>query len=110
MLFETGSLIYAPPLKFIYNLEGSGSHPVSMAVSVPKRLFKKAVDRNLIKRRIREAYRLNKEVLYGALSGKGLKLNLVIQFQNQEITSFRVIEEAMVLGMKKMLLKLEKPL
>jgi ribonuclease P protein component len=110
MLFETGRSVYAPPLKFIYNLEGTGSHPVAMAVSVPKRLFKKAVDRNLIKRRIREAYRLNKKELYGFLSDKELKINLVIQFQNQEISSYRAIESGMVQGMKKILhLLIEKP-
>ena len=48
-----------------------------MAVSVPKRLFKRAVDRNLLKRRIREAYRLNKSDLYHLLEQKELKLNLV---------------------------------
>lgn len=37
--------------------------PVQMAVSVPKRNFKRAADRNLLKRRIREAWRLNKHDL-----------------------------------------------
>ncbi len=44
-----------------------GHTPALMAVSVPKRLFKRAVDRNLMKRRIREAYRLQKPGLYAAL-------------------------------------------
>ena len=110
MLFETGRSVYAPPLKFIYNLEGTGSHPVAMAVSVPKRLFKKAVDRNLIKRRIREAYRLNKNELYRVLSGRELKINLVIQFQNQEISSFSVIENGMVQGIRKILHLLDESL
>ena len=76
-------------------MEGKGPCPVSMAVSVPKRLFKKAVDRNLLKRRIREAYRLNKMDLYALLQQKDRKLNLVIQYRGQQIVSFHLIQEAL---------------
>lgn len=79
-----------------------------MAVSVPKRLFKRAVDRNLLKRRIREAYRLNKSDLYNLLEQKELKLNLVIQYLNKEIAGFRAIEEGLLKGMTKLLKKLDE--
>ncbi|MBQ7195521.1 MAG: ribonuclease P protein component [Bacteroidales bacterium] len=51
-----------PGLKycFIYDSSASVSR---FAVSVPKRLFKRAVKRNLLKRRLREAFRLQKELL-----------------------------------------------
>jgi len=78
-----------------------------MAVSVPKRLFKRAVDRNLLKRRIREAYRLNKSDLYNLLEQKELKLNLVIQYQHKEITGFHAIEEGLLKGLTKLLEKLD---
>jgi ribonuclease P protein component len=77
-----------------------------MAVSVPKRLFKRAVDRNLLKRRIREAYRLNKSDLYNLLEQKELKLNLVIQYQHKEIAGFHAIEEGLLKGLTKLLEKL----
>lgn len=77
-----------------------------MAVSVPKRLFKKAVDRNLIKRRIREAFRLNKPDLYTLLQQKKLKLDLVIQYQSKEIQEYKRIEDGLIKG----LLELEKRL
>lgn len=92
----------------IYNLEGKGPYPVAMAVSVPKRLFRKAVDRNLIKRRIREAYRVNKTGLYEGLTGKGKTIDLVIQYQIQEIASFKTIEGGLVQGIKTLLLRLEE--
>jgi ribonuclease P protein component len=79
-----------------------------MAVSVPKRLFKRAVDRNLLKRRIREAYRLNKSDLYSLLEQKGLKFNLIIQYQHKEIVGFHAIEEGLLKGMKKLLEKLDE--
>jgi len=80
-----------------------------MAVSVPKRLFKRAVDRNLLKRRIREAYRLNKSELYNLLVQKELKLYLVIQYQHKEIAGFHVIEEGLLNGFNKLLERVEKP-
>lgn len=49
-------------LKFCI-LEGNGLEFSRMAVSVPKRAFHRAVKRNLLKRRIRESYRLQKELL-----------------------------------------------
>ncbi len=80
---------------------------LAMAVSVPKRLFKRAVDRNLLKRRIREAYRLNKSDLYNLLEQKELKINLVIQYQHKDIAGFHAIEEGLLKGLTKLLEKLD---
>lgn len=79
-----------------------------MAVSVPKRLFKRAVDRNLLKRRIREAYRLNKGELYSLLNQKNRKLNMVIQYQQREITDFHIIEQGLLKGLVKLIDKLKE--
>jgi ribonuclease P protein component len=77
-----------------------------MAVSVPKRLFKRAVDRNLLKRRIREAYRLNKGDLYKLLQKKEQKLILVIQYKDRKLVDYHSIEEALILGLTKLIKKL----
>ena len=61
-LFSGGRTLNLPPLRIIYRImPGRHFHePVRVLISVPKRYFRKAVDRNLIRRRIREAYRQNK--------------------------------------------------
>lgn len=48
--------------------EASGPFPVSVLVSVSKRHFRLAVHRNRVKRQIREAYRLNKDILTKAMA------------------------------------------
>jgi len=64
-----------------------------MAVSVPKRLFKRAIDRNLLKRRIREAYRLQKQEFSEFLNNAGVRIHLVIQYKGEEIEAYQVIEK-----------------
>ena len=60
-LLERGAVLFKYPIKAYYlSHEGEFSR---MMVSVPKRNFKRAVQRNLLKRRIREAWRLNRTEL-----------------------------------------------
>ncbi|MEM8895031.1 MAG: ribonuclease P protein component [Bacteroidota bacterium] len=60
LLFQKGKSFFNPPLatKYLPQNEDLGHHQI--LISVPKKKIKKAYQRNLIKRRIREAYRQNK--------------------------------------------------
>ena len=57
-------------------------------VSVSKKKFRSAVDRNRIKRQLRELYRLDKETLYNTLKSKGVFVNLAIIFTAKEKYKF----------------------
>lgn len=61
-LFKEGKGLVKFPIKMQYMPHDSAMHQV--AITAPKRNFKRAVDRNRIKRQIREAYRTNKHILY----------------------------------------------
>jgi ribonuclease P protein component len=63
-----------------------------MAVSVPRKKFRRAVDRNLLKRRIRESYRRNKRLIYKPLLEKNLRIVLLILYLSDEFLSFDALE------------------
>lgn len=64
-LYEEGKVIKVFPLRMVYiQTEHTSKFPAQVGVSVPKRNFKKAVDRNRIKRLLRETYRKEKHTIY----------------------------------------------
>jgi ribonuclease P protein component len=102
-LFSEGKSLFSFPFKLVYlPIECSGTAPVQVVFSVPKRTFKHAVSRNLLRRRMREAYRLNKSVLYEKLIPDNRCYALVIIYVDKTVQEYQVIEK----GMKKLLVKL----
>ncbi len=75
-LFEKGSSFYLYPFKVIYRDEPLDSKikPQQILISVPKRKFKKAPDRNFIKRQVREAYRHHKNLIDPEKLNKSLRI------------------------------------
>jgi len=98
-LFAEGSSIKAYPLRFIFKeieVEEKYFAPVLFGVTVSKKNFKRAVDRNLIKRRMREAFRLNKVAIYQAMLDQGKTLSVMAIYTGKTIENYQVIEFAML--------------
>ncbi|MEN8226946.1 MAG: ribonuclease P protein component [Bacteroidota bacterium] len=108
LLFQSGRSVASVPIKIIYNQSEMEQYPATVAISVPKRLFKKAVDRNLLKRRIREAYRLNKPEFYSNLRKNHMQLSLIILYQHREILDYKSIEKGVKMALDQVLQKLKK--
>ena len=79
-LFDGGNSFFAHPVKLIWMVGEPSTGPVASklltGVSVSKRNFKKATDRNRVKRLLRESYRLNKQALETAFETKTSSLLL----------------------------------
>ncbi len=94
-LFEKGSSFHLYPFR-VLSLPNPEPNPVNQVlISVSKRNFKRAVDRNLIKRRIREAYRLQK----ATIDGKSFQLAFV--YTAREIEPFQAIKDKLFLVLEK---------
>ena len=90
-LFSDGKNFHRSPVRAVYFYEADLDSELKIGVSVPKKKFKKAVDRNLLKRRMREAFRLNQT----KLNHTG-KLNIMFIYSSHEILPYSEIEKSMI--------------
>ncbi len=104
LLFKEGKSFFAPPVKCYYRHikekippenagEGHSVIRVKTGVSVSKRNFKKATDRNRIKRLMRESYRLHKASLLNLMQEKTGNLEIFLVYTDKTMPGFDILEE-----------------
>jgi len=104
-LFAKGKSFTVFPVRVSYQFQKGAEEGILQAgVTVSKKNFKKAVDRNRIKRLLREAYRLQKAGLKELVEVKKIQAHVFFMYTDKTIAPFAVIKEAM----NKCLVRLQK--
>ena len=104
LLFSKGQRISVFPFRVFYLLEKNDratSH-LQCGVGVSVKNFKKAVERNQVKRLIREVYRLNKQDLITITTAKQKTLALFFVFIDKSVPTFELLEDRMKSCLKKL--------
>jgi ribonuclease P protein component len=97
-LFSKGSSVFLYPYKLVYLPRQAAEHsPPEVLFSVSKRHFKRAVDRNQLKRRIREAYRLHKADFLLHTPPEKIPAYFAILYMAKEKNSFELLEKKLIL-------------
>ena len=108
-LFKEGKTFSVFPLRIYFVVEPIANKKLPMAnlqfgVGVSTKNFKKAVDRNRVKRLIREAYRLQKNELKNKLKLNKMHMNLFFIFTGKELPSYDLVYEKLTIALQKLLI------
>ena len=102
-LFSGGKAVTSFPIRVQYKMVDQLTVPLQAGFSVSSRNFKRAVDRNRIKRLMREAYRLQKLPLEQALQTKEQQLALFLIYTGKELPVYALVKEKVEVVLKKLL-------
>ena len=89
-----------PVLILFSTVEQDGPKAYRAGFSAPKRKIRRAVDRNLIKRRMRESYRLHRQLLPHGKDGRQIAMMCI--YMTSEILSFEDIEKGMIKALRRL--------
>lgn len=102
-LFKEGKQLRAFPLKIYYQeTQSLEKVPFQVVLSAPKRQFKRAHDRNYVKRLLKEVLRREKQPLEEVLNTSGKQLSLFLIYTHKEVLSYQELEKCV----RKLLVKL----
>ena len=92
-LFKEGQSGFVYPFRYMFYVEDAAQTEAAILFSTPKKFHKRANKRNTIRRRMREAYRLNKEGLTARLGNRRIELALI--YSSKTIHDYKFIENAL---------------
>ena len=93
-IFSNGKAFIIYPIRLVWKEEvNSDDVAIKSIIVVPKKQLKLASERNIVRRRMKEAYRLNKAEIEHFLVNKNRQLNVAIVYQNEKILSYKAIEK-----------------
>lgn len=108
-LFNQGNTIKNHPIKIVWlESEVRSPFPAQVLISVSKRTIKRAVDRNKTKRRIKEAYRHHKNVLYDYLNEADKHMIFAVIYTGRELLKYTDIERKIIDSLKRLIEDNEK--
>ena len=93
-LFTEGRGGFVYPLRYVVYADSAEEMQAEILFSTPKKFLKRANKRNKIRRRMREAYRLNRGPLVKHLANNGQSVELAIVYSAKECHSYKTIEYA----------------
>lgn len=93
-LFADGASGFVYPFRYMVLKSESTTPTVEVLFSVPKRNHKRANKRNTLKRRMREAYRLNNDALHAAIEEHGKEVDIAFVYSSKELLPYKTIEHA----------------
>lgn len=91
-LFTEGKGGFVYPLRYVVYADGSDTVSAEILFSTPKKFLKRANKRNKVRRRMREAYRLNKHILLDGSEPRHLQVALI--YSVKEVVDYKTIENA----------------
>lgn len=106
-LFAEGKTFLAYPIRVCY-LPVESMESTQVLMSVPKRLFKRAVKRNRLKRLMREAYRLNNTDLDTYCRTRSCRLQIAFQYISSDLADYQMVEKAMRKALRKISEQMEE--
>ena len=106
-LFKEGNSFSIAPFRVLYSFAGEATSPLQAGFSVSSKKFKKAVDRNRIKRLMREAYRQQKHPLKNLLEENNKQLAVFFIYTGREMPEHAFIHEKMGVAIQMIVKKTE---
>lgn len=101
-LMKKGSVMKTDSFRVVYLTEKTLHTSLQMAISVPRRNFQRAVDRNRIKRLVREVYRTHKKDLAETLEGRKESCSMMIVYTGRTIPGYREVKSKITLILQRL--------